>query len=395
MNLRVLLPFAAVYYVSYLLRTVNAVIAPELVSELGLGAAQLGFLTSTYFLAFAVAQLPVGVALDRFGARRVVSALVAVAMVGSLLFSVGHDFATLALGRGLTGLGVSACLMGAFQAFAAAFPAARQASLTGLVMAAGATGALTASVPLDWALPVLGWRGSLALAAGACAIGAAFVHFVVPRRLDRTHSDESASVQARAMLAVMRSPHFWRFAPQAALFTGGFMALQGLWAVPWLMTVEDLSRTQAALVLLALNLGMLGGQLSVLVGATRLQEAGLPRGSIMTVGLALAVVIEALIVARIAAGPLPWFALGFFAALGAQVYGVTASHFPPALTGRVSAAVNQLAFIGAFVIQWGVGLALEALARRGLRPIAAFQMTFGALAIAKAAVVLWSARASR
>lgn len=167
--LTVLGPFCVGYYVSYLLRTVNAVIAPELGRELQLGPAELGFLTSTYFLAFAAAQLPVGLALDRFGPRKVVASLMAVATAGVLLFASARSFTGLAVGRALLGLGVSACLMGALKAAAQAFPIARQASLTGVIMAAGASGALSASVPLEALLPLLGWRGALLLVAGISA----------------------------------------------------------------------------------------------------------------------------------------------------------------------------------------------------------------------------------
>ena len=84
---RVFLPFAAGYYLSYLMRTVNAVISPDLTRELGLGAADLGLLTSTYFFAFALAQIPVGIALDRYGPRRVEALLLLLTGLGAALFA--------------------------------------------------------------------------------------------------------------------------------------------------------------------------------------------------------------------------------------------------------------------------------------------------------------------
>ena len=68
--LRVFLPFAAGYFLSYLYRTINAVLAPQLASSLHLDAADLGLLTSVYFLTFAAFQLPLGVLLDRFSPHR-------------------------------------------------------------------------------------------------------------------------------------------------------------------------------------------------------------------------------------------------------------------------------------------------------------------------------------
>ena len=115
--LKLFLPFAGAYFLSYLYRTANAVIGPVLSAELALGAAGLGLLTSAYFLSFAAAQLPLGMLLDRFGARRVESGLLLIAAVGAAVFALGQGIAELAVGRALIGLGVSACLMAAFKAF--------------------------------------------------------------------------------------------------------------------------------------------------------------------------------------------------------------------------------------------------------------------------------------
>jgi MFS family permease len=107
---RVLLPFGFGYFLSFLYRTVNAVIGPEVAASLGLGAAELGLLTSAYFVAFAAFQIPLGVLLDRYGPRHVEAALVLVAAAGAVVFARGESTLTLALGRALIGLGVSACL---------------------------------------------------------------------------------------------------------------------------------------------------------------------------------------------------------------------------------------------------------------------------------------------
>jgi len=391
--LAVVAPFCAGYYVSYLLRTVNAVIAPELVRELGIGAADLGLLTSTYFLAFAIAQLPVGVLLDRYGARRVVATLLAVASVGVVVFATGHGFVRLAIGRALVGLGVSACLMGAFKAFGAVFPHQRQASLTGLVMSAGAIGALSASLPVEWALPVIGWRNTLLVVAVISAAAAALIAIAGRDGSGGAGSDrdgeESGQQAAAALVSVLTARAFWRFAPQAALFTGGFMAVQSLWAVPWVMTVDGRTRGQAAAVLLALNAGMLAGQLAIVFGAGLLARAQLHRERFMAGSVTLALLVEGLLITGLGAGPTAWFAFGCFSAAGAQVYGVTSSYFPESMSGRVSTAVNLLAFVGAFCIQWGIGLAVDRLAASAVSPGAALKLTFAGLWVAQAAAIAW------
>lgn len=382
----ILVPFCLGYFVSYVLRAVNAVLAPDLVRELGLGPAELGLLTSTYSLTFALAQLPVGLALDRFGARRVVGGLLVLAAIGTTAFAAGRSFVVLALGRGLAGLGVSACLMGGFKVFGDAFPRERQASLTGLIMAAGTSGALAASTPLSWALPILGWRGSLGVVAALCALAAVLVLVVVPPGVAAGTPGEPPLAQVRALGAVFRSRTFWRYAPQTALFTGGFMALQGLWFAAWFTSVDGHAPAEVAALLFALNLGLLLGQAAISLGATRLVRAGVSREKMMGAGLALALVVEGLLVGRLVKGTAFWMALGVFNAAGAQVYGVATSAFHPSLAGRVSTALNLLAFTGAFALQWGIGVAVEAMGGAGH----ALQVTFGVLWVAQVLAVGWS-----
>ena len=156
--LRLFLPFAAGYFLSYLFRTVNAVIGPVIASELGLPDNALGLLTSTYFLAFGAAQLPLGMLLDRYGPRRVESGLLLLASAGVALFALSDTLGSLAVGRALIGLGVSACLMASLKAFTLWFPPERQASLTGWVMASGGLGALAAAKPLEIAIGFTSWR---------------------------------------------------------------------------------------------------------------------------------------------------------------------------------------------------------------------------------------------
>ena len=162
---RVFLPFAAGYFLSYLYRTINAVLSPRLAADLHLNASDLGLLTSVYFLTFAAFQLPLGLLLDRFGPRRVEATLLLFAAAGAGLFALGADHTDLMIGRGLIGLGVSACLMASFKAFVLWFPIARLPAINGWMMAAGGLGALAATAPVELALTLTDWRGRTSVAA--------------------------------------------------------------------------------------------------------------------------------------------------------------------------------------------------------------------------------------
>jgi MFS family permease len=186
--LRVFLPFTAAFFLSYLFRSINALISAELSSELALDAADLGFLTSVYFLTFAALQLPIGIWLDRYGPRRVQSALLLFAVAGAMLFSVSKGFAALVLGRALIGLGVAAAFTGGLKAIVLWFPKDRVAAMNGWMVMLGALGALSATSPaellLDWSG---GWRGLFAILAAATVASALTIWLSSPKRHRPSH----------------------------------------------------------------------------------------------------------------------------------------------------------------------------------------------------------------
>ncbi|TAH44869.1 MAG: MFS transporter [Betaproteobacteria bacterium] len=376
--LRIFLPFALGYYLSYLLRTVNAVISPALTTELGLSAADLGLLTSTYFLAFGLAQIPVGIALDRLGPRRVEGSLLLIAAVGAGGFALGDSLGTLGVARALIGLGVSACLMGALSGFSRWYPRERQSSMTGFIMAAGALGALTASVPIEAALPLLGWRGVFWIVAAVALVASLMIFRSLPDEAP-THARESVGEALLVVVGIYLSPPFLRFAASSMFFVGGFMALQSLWAVPWLMNVNGFDIAQAARTLVLLNLGMLGGQLSIGILGTALARRGVKPVNLMQAGYGALLALQFAILFDVGPPPVLWFLLGLLSAVNSQTYLATSAHFPRALFGRVSTATNLMAFAGAFAVQWGMGLALDALSARGQSMSEALPVAFAGL----------------
>jgi len=237
---RVFVPFALGFFLSYLYRAVNSVIAADLVVDLGIDPAQLGLLTSTYFLAFVATQIPLGVALDRFEPRRVEALLLLVAAA---------SLAGLVLGRALIGLGVSACLMAPFTAYVRWVPAERLSTINGLQLAAelaaGGFGALTATYPVQLGLGVVGWRGVFLVLAGLTLVVAALIRFVVPPT-EGVSSTRTVKSQLRELRGIFGSPAFRRVAPWAALSQASFLAVQGLWAGPWLLEVGGYTREAAA-----------------------------------------------------------------------------------------------------------------------------------------------------
>lgn len=387
LGLRLFLPFAVGYFLSYLLRNVNAVIAPELTRELGVSAADLGLLTSAYLLTFSAFQLPLGVLLDRYGPRRVEAGLLLVAAAGSAWFAVGTSLTELALARASIGLGVCACLMAAFKAFSVWYPVERLPSLNAAVMVAGGLGALAATTPLAWAVPVFGWRGLFLVLAGLTVL-AALAIFSTPEK-PTSAAGATLAGQLREMIGVLGSRAFWRYPPMTATGLGGFVALQGLWAVPWLIDVGGQTREAAAFHMLLTTLAMVAGFLATALFIGPLRRRGVPPGRVMAIGNALG--LGTMLALWLGAGSshLLWAVLGMVFSVGNVAYAEITSRFGPALAGRVNAALNLCTFVGAFVIQWAYGLMLDGLGAAGWTLAESHRAAFGTLLALQAAGFGW------
>jgi MFS family permease len=251
--LSVLLPFAAGYYLSYLFRSINALIAGDLMAELDLSAGDLGLLTAIYFLVFAAVQLPFGVLLDRFGPHLIQSALLLIAGVGALVFALADGVITLMLGRALIGLGVALALMAGLKAIVLWFPPERLALANGWFIMLGALGALTATGPAEILVRSIGWRGLFTILAALSAAVALLILIVVPERKERSAVARSNPV---SLWTIYQDARFWRIAPLSAIGIGTSWSLQGLWAAPWLADVAGLHRAAVVdhLTLMALAL---------------------------------------------------------------------------------------------------------------------------------------------
>ena len=229
-------PFALGYFLSYLFRAVNAVVAPNLVAELNIQAAELGLLTAAYLVTFAAFQLPLGVLLDRFGPRRVQAALFTCAAAGALIFALGNSVWMLTLGRALIGLGFAGGLMAGFKAVVIWVSEGRRAFANGCVMAFGAMGVIVATLPTELAIQAIGWRGVfLALAAITLAV-AALIALAVPERPGSAAAG-TLGQQLAGLRSILASRAFWRLAPVLGLTAGTHIAIQTLWAGPWFSDV--------------------------------------------------------------------------------------------------------------------------------------------------------------
>ena len=321
-----------------------------------------GLLGSTYLLAFALSQLPIGGALDHLGPRRTNGVLLLVAAVGCLLFGVADSFPVLLVGRFLAGLGVAACLMASFKAFVLWAPPARLPFLNGFVMAVGSTGALAATTPTEWMLGLVSWRELFVVLAVSLLLSAAVLFGLVPRDRGTPGEEKSSGLLAATagVRKVLRRRVFWSIAPLGVVHQGTFLGIQSLWAGPWLAEIAAMDRDGVATHLLVLAVATVLGFLIAGVLAGALAQRGISSLSLLGgVNLAFAATLVVLASGFHAAPASVWAAFGFFGASGMLSFAILVAHYPAGLAGRVTSALNLLVFAAAFSVQTGFGAVID------------------------------------
>ena len=237
------------FFLSFFHRVAPAAISRELTRDFRLSSAELGTLSATYFYVYAVMQLPTGVLVDTLGPRRVLTAGCLVSGGGSLLMGLAETFGTAALGRTLVGLGVSVAFVSTLKLNSVWFDERRFATVTGISTVLGTSGAVVAAAPLAWLVTRVSWR-SVFLATGVVSLVVAGVIWLIVR--DRPEAALQATAEhphepwTRALSSVLSTPGTWPGFWVNLGMAGTYLSFVGLWAVPYLMKVHDMTSIEAA-----------------------------------------------------------------------------------------------------------------------------------------------------
>ncbi len=367
----VFLAFAFAYFFSALLRAITATLSPTLTREFALNASDLGLLAGGYFLGFAAMQLPLGTWLDRYGPKRVILSLLLVALVGCLAFSVAESFYGLLAARVLCGVGVSACLMAPLTGFRRWLTPTALLRANSWMLMTGSFGMVASTLPVQWLMPMVGWRPLFWGLALATAAAMAVIAWKVP---DWRAAPAAAAPPRGGYADVWRHPYFRRMTPLGFFNYGGMIAMQTLWAGPWLVRVAGYAPLEAAGGLFIINVAMLCTFWSWGMLNPWLARRGITTDRLIAFGLPLSLVVLAtIIIAGPAAGAWAWalFCMSStFVALAQPAVGMA---FAPEAAGRALSAYNLVIFGGVFVIQWGIGLMIDGFEAAGLGPTVAFQ----------------------
>lgn len=366
MLVQVTFPLAAANFMNQAARTVMAIVGPVLAVELGLSASELGVLAACLFASYAVVQLPLGVALDAFGPRRVQAVLMSLAAIGFAIFALSPGFSGLVLARIVVGVGISGGLMAVIKGNADWFERHRVAHVTGIATAIGALGSTLTTSPVQAVLPTLGWRGVFW---GLCLLALGVAMWIFLSVPDKARGQGQGQAPARTLRGdialsgrILVSPTFWRFGPAVATLSMFNFAYLGLWAGPWLRDVAGMDGPTRAGVLFLYTFAMIAGSMLSGSAASRAHAAGLPRFLIPMVSLTGLVVLQVGLMLQPSQHAVVlglWLGMAAFGAAGGVGYVVVCQMFLPEQTGRVSTAVNMLTLAGAFLVQAAIGWILD------------------------------------
>lgn len=400
-TLRVFLSFVAGYFLSYALRSINASIAPLLADDLNLSASALGWLSSAYFLSFASVQWYLGTWLDKYGSRRTESMLLGTAAVGSVIVAISDTIIGLSLGRILIGLGVAACLMAPYSYFRRCYAPQKQAQLAMWMLIGGTLGALAATQPALVLAEWMGWRNIFFLTAVLLALSALAIARWVPDTDLEVAQHERQIIAASGtqaappmkLLELLRHPVMVRVIPTTVFFSGGFVALQSLWVGPWLTDVLLLTTNQTGMALLYFNAALLVAYLLMSFLSPKLEKSGF--GLARQTKLGFFWFIGCMVLILLWREPSAWWAWlilapGIPAVILMQTQ--TGLMFPKAIAGRVLTTFNLVMFSAAFMVQWGIGLLVDAFIALGQARDHALWLSFVVLLVCQIVSLWWYVR---
>jgi MFS family permease len=381
----IFLTLSGLFILSLFYRISNAVIAPNLIHDLGLDAETLGLLGGAYFYSFTLLQIPMGPMLDRIGPRIVVTSFPLIGALGAFLFAFGGSFTTAFWGRTLIGVGMACVLMGALKVFTLRFSPERFASLTGIYVSVGTLGNILGTSPLAYLTSTIGWRMTFILAGGITTILAFLVFWVLRGGMGRDERFDYPSSSGpeigifQSIRLVLGSLAFWQIAAVAFFRYGTFVGLQGLWLGPYLMDTKGYSPVQTGNLLILLAFGtIVGGPFAGrLSDETFHSRKGVALWGLSLYGLSLLPLTGVLKIQNLLCYALLFFFVGFFNSFGALAYSHAKELFPTTISGTVMTWVNFFTMAGGAVFMPALGRVIEFFPRiNHAYPAKAYHLSF-------------------
>ena len=367
--------FACGYFISALLRAITATLSPVLTSEFILTAGDLGLLAGGYLLGFATMQIPLGYLLDRHGPKKVVSSFLLIAIIGTIAFALAQNFAGLLISRILIGVGVSACLMGPLTGYRIWFEDEYQQRANAWMLMVLSMGFVFSTLPVQILLPTIGWRWIFGLIALLIFIVIILVLLFIPNW--KTKKDESYERTEGSLSDVWKNKFFRSTIPLGLFNYGGLVAIQTLWAGPWMVKVTGYTPLQSATGLFWINITMLVAFFIFGYILPKITKLGIESMKLMKLGLPISYLsLLSIILAGENAGAIYFTIYILTSIVLTLTQPAVALSFPTSLAGKSLTSFNLLIFVGTFLMQWGIGLVIDLCQFLGKEEIQSFKISF-------------------
>ena len=354
----IFLVFALGYFISNLLRAITATIAPELVSEFNLNSGELGLLGGAYFLGFASVQIPLGYLLDHKGPRKIVSYFLLLSIIGIILFSFSQNLTMLLISRILIGVGVGACLMGPLTAYRIWFQDETQQRANSWMLMVGAVGMLSSSLPIQYFLPLIGWRFIFLILASLTLFCIILIIIFIPKW--ETESIKNEKFNENKLSTVWKNSLFKSLIPMGFFSYGGLFAIQTLWAGPWMIRVAGYTPEESAQGLFFIYFAMLVSFFCWGYFVPKFSKNITDAIRLLKFGAPISLIVLAIIIyLGPKAGSIHWAVFivsSVFLSLTQPAVGMA---FSLSNAGKALTSFNLLLFIGAFFMQWIIGIIID------------------------------------
>ena len=350
--------FACGYFISALLRAITATLSPLLTSEFNLTAGDLGLLAGGYFLGFASMQIPLGYLLDKHGPKKIVSSFLLIAIIGATAFSLAESFAGLLISRILIGVGVSACLMGPLTGYRIWFADEYQQRANAWMLMILSMGFVFSTLPVQILLPIIGWRWIFSGIAILILIIILLTLLFIPPWKNKINNDQKKN--NGSLSDVWKNKFFISTIPLGLFNYGGMIAIQTLWAGPWMVRISGYTPLESATGLFWINGTMLVSFFIFGYILPKITKLGFKTMRLMKIGLPISYLsLLVIIISGENAGTIHFTIYILTSIVLTLTQPAVALSFPTNLAGKSLTSFNLLIFVGTFIMQWGIGLVID------------------------------------
>ena len=368
--------FAFGFFLSNLLRSITATLTPVLTSDFDLSAGNLGLLAGGYFIGFSIMQIPLGFLLDKHGPKKIISSFLLIAVVGTISFALAKNFTGLLISRIFIGVGVSACMMGPLTGYRVWFAEKYQQRVNSWMLMFANLGFVSSTLPVQILLPVIGWRWIFGLISILILLSILLILLFIPKW---SQKDEDIQNKADVKLSeIWTNKFFISFIPLGFFNYGGMMAIQTLWAGPWMLNVSGYNDLQSATGLFAINITMLFAYFVWGYILPKISEIGISTLKLIKFGLPISYIsLFVIILLGESAGAIYFTIYILTSIVISLTQPAIALSFPKNLAGKSLTSFNVLLFSGTFFMQWGIGLIIDYSKYLGFEEIKSYQIAFG------------------